>query len=159
MDISYKIENERFNYRVCAIIINENKLLTMYDTDASYYYLPGGRVQLHETAEKAILRELNEELEIEAQIIRPLWINQSFFVEKVKNEKYHELCIYFYIDISNTKVLKRGEYFEIKEKNKIQKFHWLDIFSLKKYNIYPKFIKENIIKLPEHIVLQCEYEY
>lgn len=30
-DISYKIDNNKFNYRVCAIIINDNKILTLKD--------------------------------------------------------------------------------------------------------------------------------
>lgn len=26
-DISFKVDNNKFNYRVCAIIINDNKIL------------------------------------------------------------------------------------------------------------------------------------
>ena len=81
MDITFCTEQGRFNYRVCAIIINDDKLLAMHDERSPYYYLPGGRVKLHETAEEAIIRELQEELRINAKIIRPLWLNQSFFTE------------------------------------------------------------------------------
>lgn len=56
MDISFKTDKGRFNYRVCAVIINENKLLAMRDENLPYYNLPGGRVTLHETAENAIIR-------------------------------------------------------------------------------------------------------
>ena len=72
MDISFKTDKGRFNYRVCGIIIHENKILAMHDEKSPYYYLPGGRVQLHETVEDAIKRELKEELYIDSQIIRPL---------------------------------------------------------------------------------------
>lgn len=78
MDITFKTEEGRFNYRVCAIIVNDNKLLAMQDERSPYYYLPGGRVNLHEAAEDALLREIREELEVDAKIIRPLWFNQSF---------------------------------------------------------------------------------
>ena len=81
MDLTFKTENGRFNYRVCAVIVNENRLLAMRDENSPYYYLPGGRVALHETAEHAVLREIKEELEIDAKIIRPLWFNQGFFTE------------------------------------------------------------------------------
>ncbi len=77
MDISFKTEQGRFNYRVCAII-NKNKLLAMHDENSPYYYLPGSRVALHETAENAVLREVKEELNIDAGIIRPLWFNSEF---------------------------------------------------------------------------------
>ena len=51
----------------------------MHDERSPYYYLPGGRVQINETAEDAMIREIREELEIDINIIRPLWFNQGFF--------------------------------------------------------------------------------
>ena len=70
-DISFKIDNNKFNYRVCAIIINDNKILTLRDEVSPYYHLPGGRVQIGETAEEALLREIREELEVNATIVSP----------------------------------------------------------------------------------------
>ena len=46
MDISFKVNNEKFNYRVCAMIISDNKILAMHDERSPYFYLPGGRVEL-----------------------------------------------------------------------------------------------------------------
>ena len=54
MDISFKVNNEKFNYRVCAMIISDNKILAMHDERSPYFYLPGGRVELGETAEHAV---------------------------------------------------------------------------------------------------------
>ena len=83
MDVSFKVENEKFNYRVCAIILNDGKILAMRDERSPYFYLPGGRVKLGETAENAVIRELKEELKITATIARPLWFHQGFFQEDV----------------------------------------------------------------------------
>ena len=80
MDISFEAGNEKFNYRVCAVILNDGKILAMQDERSPYFYLPGGRVKLGETAEEAVVREIKEELNITARIVRPLWLNQSFFV-------------------------------------------------------------------------------
>ena len=91
MDISYTSGNEKFNYRVCAVIISDNKILAMHDERSPYYYLPGGRVQLGETAECAVIREVEEELNVSPEIIRPLWMNQSFFAEDVDKLNYHEI--------------------------------------------------------------------
>ena len=101
-DITFKIDNNKFNYRAYAIIINDNKILALKDEVSPYYYLPGGRVQIGETAEDALLREIEEELEVNAKIIRPLQLNQSFFNEDVTKIDYHEICIYYLVDISNT---------------------------------------------------------
>ncbi len=100
MDITFKTSEGKFNYRVCAVIINDDKILAMQDERSPYYYLPGGRVSLNETAEKAILREIKEELEIDAKNSATIVAESGIFVEDVTGEKYHELCIY----ISITKI-------------------------------------------------------
>ena len=158
MDITFKTENGRFNYRVCAVIINNNKLLAMHDENSPYYYLPGGRVCLHETAENAVLREVKEELEIDAKIIRPLWVNQGFFTEDVTGEQFHELCIYFLIDISDTDILNKGDKFRMYERHHIHDYEWLEFEHLENEYLYPVFIKKEIFDLPDTLVLQTEFE-
>lgn len=158
MDITFKTENGRFNYRVCAVIINDNKLLAMHDENAPYYYLPGGRVTLHETAEDAVLREIKEEMGIDAKILRPLWVNQGFFTEDVSGEQFHELCIYFLVDVSHTDLLRKGARFRMYEQRHVHDFEWLPFERLKEEYLYPCFIKEKIFDLPDSLVLQCEFE-
>ncbi len=158
MDIFFKTEQGRFNYRVCAVIIKDNKLLAMHDEKSPYYYLPGGRVTLHETAENAVIREVKEELDIDAKIIRPLWVNQGFFDEEVTGEKFHELCIYFLVDVSHTNLLDRGDRFRGAETHHTHDFEWLPFKQLKDEYLYPVFIKEKIYDLPKTLVLQSEFE-
>ena len=158
MDITFKTSEGKFNYRVCAVIINDDKILAMQDERSPYYYLPGGRVSLNETAEKAILREIKEELEIDAKIVRPLWLKQGFFVEDVTGEKYHELCIYFLIDISNTDLLEKGNKFRLIEREHTHDFEWIEFERLQDEYIYPVFIKKKIFDLPDYLVLQDEHE-
>lgn len=62
LDITFKTSKGRFNYRVSAITIYENKLLVMKDECSSYFYLPGGGVNLHKTAERAVLREIKDKI-------------------------------------------------------------------------------------------------
>lgn len=115
MDISYKCGNEKFNYRVCAMMISDNKILAMHDERSPYFYLPGGRVSMGETAENAVIREIKEELGITPKVVRPLWLNQAFFTEDVDNLNYHELCIYYLMDVSDTGLLEKGNKFTSKE--------------------------------------------
>ena len=158
MDVTFKTPEGRFNYRVCAILLHGGKLLAMHDEVSPYYYLPGGRVLLHETAEEAIVRELREELGIEAAIVRPLWLCQSFFTEEVKQEKFHELCLYFLMDASQTGLFDRGERFTLQEGNKhTLRFEWLPLERLKDEYLYPHFIKESIFHLPDHLTLIQDY--
>ena len=83
MDITFDTGEGRINYRVCAILLDGQRVLAMHDERSPYYYLPGGRVRMGERAEDAVLREVREELGIEAKILRPLWLSQAFFNEDV----------------------------------------------------------------------------
>ena len=158
MDISYISGSDKFNYRVCAVIVSNGKLLAMHDERSPYYYLPGGRVKLGETAEQAVLREIREELEITATIARPLWLNQSFFTEDVDHLNYHELCIYFLLDISQTDLLTKGDRFTLHERNHTHDFEWLPFERLSQEYFYPVFLKTAIFDLPDHFTLRTEYE-
>ncbi len=158
MDISFKKENEKFNYRVCAIIINDGKILAMKDECSPYYYLPGGRVKIGETAEDAAIRECSEELQIEPEIIRPLWLNQAFFTEDVSKIRYHELCVYFLMDFSKTELLSRGEEFAIYEEKVKHTFRWLPFEDLEHEYFYPTFLKKDIFNLPKQFEIRTEIE-
>lgn len=158
MDITFKTEQGRFNYRVCGMIIHEGKILAMHDQRSPYYYLPGGRVQLGETVEEAVLREIREELEIDAKIVRPLWFNQGFFTEDVSGEQFHEICIYFLMDISHTDLLSKGEQFVLNENNQRHTFEWLEFDRLKDEYFYPIFLKEKIFDLPEKLTIIANYD-
>ena len=158
MDISFKSDNEKFNYRVCAVMISNGKILAMHDERSPYYYLPGGRVKIGETAEKAVIREIQEELGITPKIIRPLWLNQAFFTEDVDNLHYHELCIYFLMDIADTDLLARGDKFTVNEGDRTHAFEWLAFDRLKNEYFYPLFLKKDIFKLPDVFTIRTEIE-
>lgn len=158
MDISFKTSNGKFNYRVCAMIISDGKILAMHDERSPYFYLPGGRVGIGETAEQAVIRETQEELSITPKIIRPLWLNQAFFTDDVDKQRYHELCLYFLMDTSHTELLSRGETFFIREQHRINQFEWLSFERLAQEYFYPEFLKTDIFRLPEVFTLRTEVE-
>ena len=158
MDLTFKSEKGIFNYRVCAIILHNGRLLATKDQNSPYYYLPGGRVKLHEAAEQAIVREVREELNIEPKIIRPLWLNQGFFTEDVTGARFHELCLYYLVDISETDPLTRGSQFTMLENGSPHYYEWIPLTRLQSEYLYPLFIKEKIFNLPEHLTILTEYE-
>ena len=45
---------------MCAMILSENRILAMHDERSPYFYLPGGRVKMGETADQAVVREIRE---------------------------------------------------------------------------------------------------
>ena len=139
-------------------MIHDDKILAMHDERSPYFYLPGGRVKMGETAEQAILREIQEELNITAHIIRPLWMNQGFFTEDVDHLHYHELCVYFLLDVTGTDLLTKGNKFTLNEQRHSHEFEWLPFDRLKDEYFYPIFLKTEIYNLPESFTLRTEFE-
>ena len=158
MDITFKVDDQKFNYRVCAMLISDGRILAMRDDRSPYYYLPGGRVAMGETAEQAVVREVQEELGVTPKIARPLWLNQAFFTEDVDHLRYHELCVYFLMDISGTDLLSRGEKFTFTEGRRTHVFEWLDFERLEKEYFYPTFLKKAIFDLPGVFTIRAEIE-
>ena len=158
MDISFNQESQKFNYRVCAMIISGNKILAMHDERSPYFYLPGGRVKMGETAEQAVIREVREEFHVTLKITRPLWLNQAFFTEDVDGVRYHELCIYFLMDITDTDLQENGNSFILTEGKHVHTFEWLEFDRLKDEYFYPIFLKKEIFNLPDEFTIRTELE-
>lgn len=158
MDISFQTAEGTFNYRVCGIVTKDGKILAMRDERSPYYYLPGGRVMMNETAEQAVIREFQEELACTPAIQRPLWLNQAFFTEDVDQTQYHELCLYFLLDIADTDILSRGERFTVQEGSRTHIFEWLAFERLQGEYFYPLFLKKDIFRLPDVFTIRTETE-
>ena len=158
LDITYTVGLEKFNYRVCAVMITGGRILSMHDERSPYFYLPGGRVKMGETAERAVVREVEEELRVTPRIIRPLWLNQSFFTEDVDHLRYHEICVYYLTDVLETKISEYGDRFTLRERYHTLDFEWLPFERLKDEYFYPGFLKTEIFHLPEHFTIRSEYE-
>lgn len=78
-DLSFKMKQGEFTYRVGAIIIKDKKLLMAKNEDAPYYYSIGGKVKINETSEEAVIREVFEETGVVFEIDRLAFIYERFF--------------------------------------------------------------------------------
>lgn len=159
MDLTIKMNDGYFNYRVAAVIIHNNKLLVMYNQETDTYYLPGGRVKLHESSQTALKRELKEELSININHFRPLWFNENFFIEESIGEKFHELGVYYLVDIKDTEFNHFENTFILKENGRINHFKWIAFENLEDQIVYPLFLKDRISSLPAQLEMITEYEY
>lgn len=150
MDVTFQTDVGRFNYRVAGVLIHENRLLVMTDERSPYYYLPGGRVSMNEESTMAIKREIKEELDVEVEATQLLWIVENFFVEQQSQEQFHEIGMYYLLQLTEEDILKRGQEFIMNEGGyKKLSFLWLPLEKIKHLNIYPLFLKERIMNLPQ----------
>lgn len=161
MDLTLKTEKGLFNHRVAAVIINDNKLLAQKNTVTNEYYLVGGRVSFGESTRDALVRELKEELNIDILDYKPIWINECFFIDN--GTRFHEIGMYYLVDIKNTGFDKYTSEFNVKEGSRMNTYEWLDMDDLDRIPIYPLFIKNEIKcmdnKLKLIITRETESEY
>lgn len=157
VDLTLNTGKGLFNHRVAAVIVQNNKLLAQKNTKTNEYYLVGGRVRFGESSEEALVREVKEELDITLTDYKPLWINECFFVDD--GRKFHEICMYYLVDISNTDFNNYETVFETKEENRLNTYEWLDIDRLGNYVLYPQFIKDEINNTNRELKLIITKEY
>ena len=158
MDIKLNVDNMKFKYRVSAIIENDDEILVIGDENGDYEYLHGGHVMLNETCEEAMKRELKEELSIDIKNMRAVWFNQAFFENDVSKIRFHEICMYYLIDIKDTNLIKKEKPYTIKEGKHTFRLRWVKKKELKNQYFYPVFLKEKIMNIPENLEMNIEKE-
>ncbi len=142
-----------FRYRAAAIIIEEGCVLVAGNEVANYYYSIGGGVQLGETAEQAVVREVFEETGVHYDIDRLAFIHENFFPGDGSIEGFscHEIAFYFLMKPRGKKqVNSTGYCTEGKEE-----VYWIPIDELANHAVFPTFYAEKLRNLPqvvEHIV-------
>ncbi len=116
--------------------------------------LPGGRCELLEPATGALRREMREELGVEIQVERLVWVVENFFEHDGKSN--HELGFYFLMTFPNDRHLnKTDEPFRGDEEGMMLIFKWFQPSELDKIPLYPTFLQESLNSIPEvteHII-------
>lgn len=152
MDIVFKNENQKFNYRVAAIVIKDGKALFQRCPKGGFYFLVGGRIQMGEDSIKALKREMLEEVGVGVATCRPLWLLENFF--EIDGELFHELGQYYLVE-PDGELCTDDEFVRQDELGKDIHCAWLPVGCLNEYNVQPKFLKERLINLPdslEHLI-------
>lgn len=143
MDLTFITENGRFNYRVGAIIIRNNRLLMVKNENAPYYYSVGGRVHLHETAEEAVRREVFEETGLHLEVERLAFVHENLFTEKFTGERFHELAFFYVMkDVPELDTICLS----FDENGNKEFLEWIPLNELKSTYLYPEFFKTELEK-------------
>lgn len=152
MDVSFKVNTDgqkrRFNYRLAALLEHDEKILIHQASGFDYTYIPGGRVEIGESSEDAVRRELQEELGISTEVISVPYVVENFF--KYEEEIFHEVSLFFKVKTTDTdKLPKDGE-----ERDNVI-FYWRHPSNIEDLNLKPEFLVDALAKISdktEHII-------
>ena len=137
MDIKFEKDDYKFNVRSSCIMKDkkhEKVLLTYMRAikDHNAFLLPGGRLEILENSEEAILREIKEEvgLNLDYKLV-------SIEENIVKDTKFHMIEFIFYTEIDNFEMLTNLD-------DGWDKFEIVEIKDIDNYDIRPKSVKSLI---------------
>jgi ADP-ribose pyrophosphatase YjhB (NUDIX family) len=154
--IRYENGNNLFNYRVVGVAVNDDRVLLHQADGDDFWVLPGGRVEFGEAAEQTLKREMREELDVEVEIVRLLWVVENFFTYGTRH--YHEIALYFLMRLpASCKYLLESGPFESEDAGTPLTFRWFARRTevLAALPLLPSFLRTALHHLPEstqHII-------
>ncbi|MCP4354244.1 MAG: NUDIX domain-containing protein [Proteobacteria bacterium] len=148
MDILFRTENGRFNYRVAFVISDDNceRFLIHTIKGFDFWLFPGGRGQIGEFSNETISRELKEELgDINIKKIKAVAFAENIFDFKGKT---HEISLFYHVSVcEDSTILSKEGVFEGKEGEKYL-YKWVTLQELESVKLQPAFaldILKNIV--------------
>lgn len=119
---------------VGALIFRDGKLLIIRRGNppyAGYWSIPGGKVKWGESLEKALKREIREELSVEIEIEKLAGIVESIYREG-DEVKYHYIIIDYFCRIVSGEPVASDDALELR---------WVSIEELSKLDVTPTLLK------------------
>ena len=151
-DVCFQTEdNRRFRLRAAAIIIENGCVLFATNDVEKYYYSIGGAIELGETAEQAVLREVYEETGVHYEVDRLAVIHENFFEGSgciLDGLHCHEIAFFYLMKPRGTKEIHSDSYTHGVREN----MYWIPIKDLHKYTAFPSFLKDYLSK--EHLSIE-----
>ncbi len=152
--ITFTQENTRFANRVVGVAIDDGRVLLHKAEDDDFWALPGGRGEMLEPATATLRREMQEELSIEVDVVRLLWLVENFF--QYRGLDYHELGLYFLMRVPADWPLRTASGPFLGDEHGVKLFfQWFPLDALPGMRIYPTFLIDGLRNLPpgpQHIV-------
>lgn len=152
MDLTLDVEDYKLNIRAGGVIIHNNKVLAHRNINKDHYCLPGGRIEIGESSEQTIKREMQEELGRNIEINGYIATIENFF--EMEKKKYHEIYFLHRIEFEKEEDKKIDYTMHNVEGKEYLQYEWLDLEKIEEYNILPKCLKE-VLKFqdfPIHVI-------
>ena len=143
-DICVQVDDGFVNVRVGAIIRKNGRILMVGNDGVDYRYSVGGRIQIGESAEDAVRREVLEETGYALEIDRLGFIHEDFFIGDTLGKlgkPIYEIAFYFYMK-TPADFEPRGE--SLTEEGRGEHLEWVSPDTEK--TIFPAFFRTELGK-------------
>ena len=130
-DFRTKVGNTVFGVRATALILQNRKLLVTKDKDK--YYTIGGAIQVNESTEDALVREVREELGVKAQAGPLAFVVENRFEQD--GVSYHNIEFHYLVDLLGDAPLT------MQEDAKQLPCRWIALNQLHTVPLKPDFLK------------------
>jgi len=144
--ITFDEDHIRFTNRIVGVAIDRERVLLHRTDDMNFWALPGGRAELLETSPQTLIREMQEEMGVEVQVERLLWVVENIFVHA--GQSHHELGLYFLMHLPADSSLRDTQRFEGHEGDQRIIFEWHPTETLDDLPLYPIFLRTGLKSLP-----------
>jgi ADP-ribose pyrophosphatase YjhB (NUDIX family) len=146
--LTVKINDTFFTLRTAAVIMHRKRVLLHKAGKNDFWSLPGGRINPMESSSEALVREMREELQVDIQIRRLLWIAEYFYRENFTN--YHEIGFYYFAKLpKGSDLFDPSRVYTTQDGATKLEFRWYSIASLTSLSLYPEFLKSGLRSIPE----------
>jgi len=127
-------EDMSFRISVYGVIIEHNAVLLVPQWDG--FDIPGGGIELGETTEEALKREIHEEtgLVVEPRMHQILHVTQDFFIHPTDGNSYHYLLLYYPCKLIGGKISDAN--FREDEKLYAKAAQWIPMEAVSKLKFY-----------------------
>ena len=125
MHITIYVEDYKLNIRAGVVIIHDNKILLHRNVNSDHYALPGGRVEIGESSEKTVKREIMEETGKEIELTGYVATIENFF--EMEGKRYHEIFFVHQAEFKDEKDKKIVDTIKNIEGKDYLKYEWIDL--------------------------------
>ena len=153
--ISVATDRASFDVRAVGVAIADDHVLVTRG-ESGHVILPGGRVELMEHSRSGLVREMREELGVDVTVGRLLWLVENLFLGT--GGPHHALEFYYAITLPPALGPAIGSFTHHEEIDGVlwpQTFHWLPVAAVMAMDLYPLFLRQALVSLPDtpgHIV-------
>jgi ADP-ribose pyrophosphatase YjhB (NUDIX family) len=150
--VSLETSAGSFNVRTVGVAIQDEQVLLHRATNDAWWALPGGRVELNESSADALVREMREEMGVEVELLRLLWVLERFFVT---SQRHHSIQFYFLMQLPEALFPDSAPTFTSPQSNDLPlEFQWYPLAELESLPLplYPAMLCTMLRSLPETVV-------